>query len=376
MKLGLYVHIPFCERRCHYCDFLTYPHQEGFIKDYIAALISEIHLYRSRDSRKEVDSIYIGGGTPTYISGSYIGNILQALQDVFEVDSESEITIEGNPQSLELETLKSYRGWGINRFSLGVQSFQNEDLKRLGRNHTGEDVVEDVEKIRQSGFQNINLDMIQGFPRQTLLNLEKDIERAVAINPEHISYYNLILEEKTYMKHLVDKGNLLMLDEDLEYEMNKKTIDLLTRHGYHRYEISNFSKPGYESIHNKKYWSLQPYIGLGVGSHSNDQHRRWSNYRTFENYFKCIREQRLPIKENISITTEEEIKEFIIMNLRMTRGFSEGDFEKRFARRVEDGYGEIVERYIHQGLLAREKGRIFFTERGMDLSNVFYREII
>ncbi len=373
--VGLYIHIPFCKEKCLYCDFLCYARQERRIPGYMESLLAEIDLYVLK-APITCDSIFIGGGTPSHIDPVYIEAIINKVSQVFNVSKNCEVTIEANPSTLSEESLGGYRSSGVNRLSLGVQTTENTLLEALGRTHSYEEVEEDVALIRKMGFSNLSLDLISGLPGQTVEDLERDIERVLSLKPDHLSWYSLIVEENTYFHRLLNEGKLDIGDEDEDRDLFHKAREALEEAGYSRYEISNFAKPGYESKHNLKYWEVTPYIGFGLGSHSNYGSRRYSNHRRFGAYQKAIAEGLLPIEGHQWISDEEEGMEVLLMGLRLTKGISYREFEKRFGKSLDEVYGKVITKHLRNGLLVRNDDRLYFTTEGMDLSNLFFREIL
>ncbi|MFR7353338.1 radical SAM family heme chaperone HemW [Anaerococcus obesiensis] len=372
-KIGIYIHIPFCKKKCFYCDFTAFPNLESWIKPYFENLKKEIILYQ-KNMNVEVDSIYIGGGTPTYVDYHYIEEIIYLLNK-FDLSNLKEFTIEANPNSLTLEKLKAYKSMGINRISLGVQSFDDEVLKKVGRDHNKEIVLKDIENIKKAGFNNLSLDMILNLPGGNFDSIKKDLEIIKKINPEHISYYSLILEKGSYFYSLYKKNKLELMDDDLERDIFSYIEKYLKNIGLARYEISNFSKKGYESYHNKKYWSEGGYIGFGLGAAGFLSNVRYNNVKNFVKYEKLIKEGKFPIEFREFISKEEREKEYIIFNLRESQGINLKEFENKFGHSLLKKYGKIIEKFYKEGFFEIDQN-IKFTHKGFDLSNEFYIEII
>lgn len=372
--IGLYVHIPFCPYKCNYCDFLTYSNVDFMIDDYIDSLIKEIEIYGRENHR--VDSIFIGGGTPSYIEERHIKRIMEAIWENFEVLEGSEISIEMNPDTLTDSKVKAYLSSGINRFSLGVQTFDEEILKILGRHHSYKIVQKDIDLLRRNGAKNISIDMMMANPKQDMGILRKDLEKILSLDIEHISYYSLILEEKTMFDHWLSSGKISLFDDDLERQMYHEAVFFLSINGFDRYEISNFSKKGHQSVHNKKYWELKPYLGLGLGSSSNLGSKRFSNHRKLKDYHKDLAQDIKPIAYEEDLSLEEREKEYIIMNMRKTEGFVIKDLEERFKLDFYVKYGEVLDKHLAYGTIKLEAGRLSFTDYGIDVSNTFFVDII
>ncbi|MDO4778167.1 MAG: radical SAM family heme chaperone HemW [Tissierellia bacterium] len=374
MKKGLYIHIPFCPYKCHYCDFLTFVNADGMVEKYVEYLKREINFYRGK--KIEIDSIFIGGGTPSYIDSKYIKDIMLEVYSVFEVDADSEISIEMNPNTISKTKIEDYLEVNINRFSLGVQTFDDEILKILGRGHKRIDIIKDIKMMRGSGVKNISIDMMMGNPKQDMDILKFDVSNALSLNVEHISYYSLILEERTLFEYWLKHGKIELFDDDLEREMYHFVKTKLKENGYQHYETSNFAKEGKKSRHNMKYWNLSPYIGVGLGAASNIGLKRFKNFTKFKNYFDSIDNGKLPIMEVEKLNMEEREKEFIIMNLRMMDGFSIPKINDKFGIDFIEKYKDIIKKHCEFGNVKIENERFMFTERGIDLSNQFYVDII
>ena len=372
-KIGIYIHIPFCKKKCFYCDFTAFPNLESRIDSYFENLKKEIKLYKKNMDVK-VDSIYIGGGTPTYVDYKYIGEIVDLLNK-FDLSQVKEFTIEANPNSLTLEKLKAYKSFGINRISLGVQSFDDMVLEKIGRDHNKEIVLKDIENIRKAGFDNLSLDMILNLPGGNFNSIKKDLEIIQKINPEHLSYYSLILEKGSYFYSLYKKDKLKLMDDDLERDIFSYIEEYLKKMGLNRYEISNFSKKGFESYHNKKYWSEGGYLAFGLGASGFLSNVRYNNVKNFVKYEKLINEEKYPIEEKEFISKEEREKEYIIFKLRETEGINLKEYKNIFGRSILEKYSKIIEKYYKLGYFDIGEN-LKFTHKGFDLSNEFYIEII
>ncbi|WP_040396843.1 radical SAM family heme chaperone HemW [Anaerococcus senegalensis] len=372
-KIGIYIHIPFCKKKCFYCDFTAFPNLESRIDSYFENLKKEIKLYQKNMDVK-VDSIYIGGGTPTYVDYKYIGEIVDLLKK-FDLSQVKEFTIEANPNSLTLEKLKVYKNFGINRISLGVQSFDDVVLKKIGRDHNKEIVLKDIENIRKAGFDNLSLDMILNLPGGNFSSIKKDLDLIKKIKPEHLSYYSLILEKGSYFYNLYKKDKLKLMDDDLERDIFSYIEEYLKIMGLNRYEISNFSKKGFESYHNKKYWSEGGYLAFGLGASGFLSNLRYNNVKNFVKYEKLINEEKYPIEEKEFISEDEREKEYIIFKLRETEGINLKEYKKLFGKSILEKYSKIIEKYYKLGYFDIGEN-LKFTHKGFDLSNEFYIEII
>lgn len=390
-ELELYIHIPFCVRKCAYCDFLSGPADQKTQEQYTDALIREIQAFPCAE-QYVVCSVFIGGGTPSVLPKGAIGRILEALKKKFHFVGETdgafggaEITIECNPGTAGEEKLSYYKKLGINRLSLGLQSADNRELALLGRIHTWETFLDTYHAARRAGFANINIDLMSGLPGQSAASWEQTLNQVLALEPEHISAYSLIIEEGTpfytrYRKdeELRDRGEEpeLLPSEEAERQMYARTEEKLLEHGMHRYEISNYAKSGFECRHNDGYWTGVWYAGFGLGASSLLNHTRYRNTERMEEYLAADPKQLAKCREEEKLTQNDEMEEFLFLGLRRMAGVSEAEFEKQFRCTIEEVYGEIPDRLIRQGLLAREKGRYFLTPEGINLSNYVMSEFI
>lgn len=372
-KIGIYIHIPFCKKKCFYCDFIAFQNLESWIDSYFENLKKEIILYQ-KNINVVVDSIYIGGGTPTYVDYHFIIELVEILKN-FDLSHVKEFTIEANPNSLTLEKLKAYKNLGINRISLGVQSFDDKVLKKIGRDHNKEIVLKDIENIRKAGFDNLSLDMILNLPGGNFDSIKNDLEIIKKINPEHLSYYSLILEKGSHFYSLYKKDKLKLMDDDLERDIFSYIEKYLKNFGLNRYEISNFSKKGFESYHNKKYWSEGGYLAFGLGASGFLSNVRYNNVKNFVKYENLIKQGKFPIEFREFISKDEREKEYIIFKLREVEGINLKEFENIFGYSLLEKYSEPVEKFLKLGFFKIDD-RIRFTYKGFDLSNEFYIEII
>lgn len=372
-KVGCYIHIPFCQKKCYYCDFCAYMNVEHRIDNYINNLLKEIKLYQDRLCC-EIDSIYIGGGTPSYIDGKYIEQIIKAIQR-FKIDKIKEFTIECNPNSISKDKLLLYKDLGINRISLGVQSFDNKVLKAIGRNHTAEIALNDIDLIRKLGFDNLSFDLMLNLPKQDYKSVKKDLEMVKKISPEHISWYSLILEEGSRFYALDKKGKLELMEVDTEVEIFDNIINELSDIGLKRYEISNFAKEGYESYHNKKYWEGNGYIAFGMSGSGYLSNYRYTNTRNFIHFEQMIRENKLSIEDKIYINNEDREKEYIIFKLRETAGINLEEFKNKFGEDFLIKYKKEIKKFDNQDFFIIDQN-FKFSQNGMNLSNEFLRLII
>ena len=366
----LYIHIPFCVRKCAYCDFLSAPGSEEAKASYTEALLREIEAVKTE--KREVSSIFVGGGTPSALSPSLMGDIFEKIHKSFSVAPDAEITIEANPGTLSKEKLFLYRNVGINRLSLGLQSPEAAELKSLGRIHTYEEFLESFSLAREAGFQNINVDLMCALPDQTYERWIRNLRTVAALHPEHISAYSLIIEEGTPFA----KRKLNLPDEDTEYRMYEDTAGILAEYGYEQYEISNYAKKALACQHNVGYWTRKEYLGLGLGAASLWGNQRFSNTSDFSAYLK---ESGSPekIRENReTLSLEDEMSEFMFLGLRMTEGVSKAEFLEGFGTPIESVYGNVLDKYKSVGLLEEKEGRIFLTRAGIHVSNGVMAEFL
>lgn len=374
--LGLYIHIPFCVRKCEYCDFLSWSAGEEEREQYVEALLLEIESYREFAKGYRVSTVFIGGGTPSVLLPKQMERILQKVYEVFELEKRPEITIEINPGTVNEEKLQCYKENGVNRLSMGLQSVNNEKLRLLGRIHTYQDFVGSYELARKVGFDNISLDLISSIPGQTLQDWKKELETAVAQKPEHISVYQLIIEEGTpFYEKYVEHPELLP-DEETSREIYLWTGKFLKEAGYEQYEISNYTKPGKESRHNLKYWERGDYLGLGLGAASMVRNIRMSNTKDMKTYLeRCT--QPKTMREDVQFLEEpRQMEEFMFLGLRKTRGVSKKEFRRTFGREMDMVYEKALHKCLENGMLLEHKDRIFLSEEGTLLSNMVLSEFL
>lgn len=372
-KLGCYIHIPFCQKKCFYCDFCAYMNLEHRIDNYINNLIKEIEIYQQKLCCK-IDSIYIGGGTPSYIDGKYIKEMVKSL-DKFDISQLKEFTIECNPNSISRDKLLLYKDLGINRISLGVQSFDDEVLRAIGRNHTADIALNDIDLIRSVGFDNLSFDLMLNLPKQDYKSVKNDLEMVRKISPEHISWYSLILEEGSRFYAMDKKGKLDLMEDDTEVEIFEEIVDQLSKIGLNRYEISNFAKKGYESYHNKKYWEGDGYLAFGMSGSGYISNFRYTNTRNFIHYDQMICQGKLPIEDKYFISSEDREKEYIIFKLRETEGINLREFKNKFGNDFLKKYKNEIEKFDGQDFFIIDQN-FKFSQNGMNLSNEFLRLII
>ncbi|MCL2420221.1 MAG: radical SAM family heme chaperone HemW [Defluviitaleaceae bacterium] len=357
MPVGLYIHIPFCSSKCDYCDFLSFSDKQNQWEAYKNALLNELSFY---SHVRPIDTIYIGGGTPTVWPSSFLSDLLQALPPTLP---DVEITCEANPGTLNEDRIEALISGGVNRISLGLQAWQPHLLKAIGRQTSSEIFLENYNALRHSGIKNINIDIMFALPSQSLDNWEETLWKVIDLEPEHISAYALTPEENTPLWARYGEN---ICDDETDRMMYHRCKAILKECGYQQYEISNFCKPGFESKHNLRYWMRQPYIGLGLGAHSFANDLRWNNTTDFCQYIKSQRHVKL---NATPITQVDAMAEFMFLGLRMTQGISIDEFAKEFDKFPCEVYGSWIVQMEQDGLLQQENGRIFLTDIGMDLAN-------
>lgn len=368
-RLGLYIHIPFCDRICNYCDFTAFQGANSKIKEYVEALKKEIELKGNKNFL--IDSIFIGGGTPSFIDGKYIFEILEKVKENFTVLDNIEISIETNPKTFDEKKLEYYKSAEINRVSIGVQSFNDVILKELGRNHNSKEAFDSIELVKKFDFD-LNLDLIFGYQSQTIEDILYDLEMVKNINPDHISYYGLIIEEKTKFKALQNAGKLDFLDEETERKMYHLIVEKLEEMGMNQYEVSNFAKVGKESVHNKKYWNCKEYLGLGISAHSCLNDERFSNTVNLSKYIKELYNGNIPVdfREKLDMPTKKF--EYIIMNMRLKEGFLISDYNRLFESDFLEENKKAVKIGLENNVVEIKDDRIYFTKRGFDIMDSFF----
>lgn len=374
--LSIYIHIPFCVRKCLYCDFLSFPENEQK-ENYVNRLIQEIKEHSILYKNHRVISVFIGGGTPSILAAGQISMIMEAVYAHYQVSDSAELSMEMNPGTVTQAKLREYITCGINRISIGLQSANNEELVRIGRIHDYETFLETYHMARAAGFRNINIDLMSALPGQSMESYQHTLERVVALEPEHISAYSLILEEGTPLYEHRDSYTFPSEDEDRE--MYLWTGRYLAEHGYHRYEISNYAREGYECRHNKVYWQRGDYVGFGLGAASMVGDCRWSNPSEWEKYDAYVGQAQKHNQSVLSakpvrpkqqkLSVPEQMEEFMFLGLRMMCGIEKEAFGRQFGQQIEAVYGPALQRLEKQGLLAQDQNRVWLTERGIDISN-------
>lgn len=374
---GIYVHIPFCARKCYYCDFNSYALDRAAVRSFLRALDAEIALYeRMLEEGVSFDTLYIGGGTPTALSGGDLSQLVRRITGAFPFKEGAEITCEANPGSSNSEKFAALREAGVNRLSLGVQSFDGELLLRLGRDHSVEDVRKSVRAAREAGFDNLNLDLMFALPGQTLADWEATLKAALELAPEHLSCYSLIVEEGTPFGERHARGELDLPGEESERAMFDAAISTLISAGFVHYEISNFALPGRESRHNQIYWRVEPYLGLGPGAHGYWDGVRYANVRLPAEYAAVLAAGKRPVESERAIPPEEEIEDALIFGLRLLGGVGRERFRERFGRDVLEAYPGVIERLEARGLLEVTEEAVKLTPAALPVANHVFVEFL
>lgn len=374
-SMELYLHIPFCARKCAYCDFLSFPQRENVQNQYVDRLIEEITTAGAGFRDTTVCSVFVGGGTPSIIASGQIRRIMDAVRENFNMEPDAEISMEANPGTVTEEKLLDYRAAGINRLSFGLQSADNEELRALGRIHTYEEFLESFGLARKCGFSNINVDLMSALPGQTVESWIETLNKVISLEPEHISAYSLIIEEGTpfFEKYGEERGEGILPDEDDEREMYHRTKTVLWEHGYERYEISNYARPGKECRHNVGYWTGVPYLGLGLGASSYVDGCRFCNTSDLQEYLGGGMGKRC---EEQVLTEQDMQEEFFFVGLRLVKGVSLKQFEERFGVSADSVYPELLNKIVEEGG-AEYCGEYFrLTEYGMDVSNYIMAQFL
>lgn len=386
-EIGIYIHIPFCKHKCYYCDFISYANKENLVEKYINVLIKEIKdvaidnkldYENGRDDLFKVNTIYIGGGTPSFIESKYIVNIVNTVKTYFKISENAEITLEANPGTVNENKLEDYLKVGINRLSIGLQSTNDKLLKEIGRIHTYKEFLNTYALARKVGFKNINADLMIGLPNQTVEDVEKSVNNLIDLRLEHISVYSLILEEGTVLEEQVKKGKIKLLEDEKEREMYWKVKKILEKNGYVHYEISNFAKMGYESLHNLDCWKQKEYIGFGVAAHSYTNNVRYSNIENLEEYIANYENDN--IADNFIFhekqTHNMKVKEYMMLGLRKLNGVCIQEFKEKFAANPIYVFKNELEKLVNENLLEIDGDYIKLTNKGLDLANLVWEEFV
>lgn len=375
-ELGLYVHIPFCVKKCGYCDFLSWCGTSEEKETYVQALLKEIESYREFARGYRVSTVFVGGGTPSVLEAGQMEGVLGNIQEVFELEKKPEITLEMNPGTVTEEKLQRYKENGVNRLSIGLQSVKNEKLEVLGRIHSYEEFLESYELARKAGFTNISVDLISSIPGQKLEEWKEELAALSALSPEHISVYQLIIEAETPFYEKYAEHEELLPDEEESREIYLWTGSFLKEQGYEQYEISNYAKPGKESRHNLKYWERGDYLGLGLGAASMVRNIRMSNTKDMKTYLERCGQPKT-MREDVQFLEEaRQMEEFMFLGLRKTRGVSRKEFRRIFGQEMDMVYEKALHKCLENGMLKEHKDRVYLSEEGVLLSNAVLSEFL
>ncbi len=373
---GIYLHIPFCASRCHYCNFATGGYESELAQRYVTDLLTEINATEVTEKMRTVDTIYFGGGTPTTLSVAQLASIINLCREKFTVTDDAEITTEANPGTISLEYFQGLRAIGINRISFGVQSFDDAELKMIDRVHTADEAGEAVKLARQAGFQNISIDLIAGLPEQKMSTWRRNLQEAFALGTEHISVYLLELYKDAPLLHRIKRGELQAVDEDLTVEMYYALVDEADKHGFVHYEISNWAKPGFASRHNLKYWTGAPYWAFGVSAAGYDGQTRWTNTRNINEYLQCIESGKSPVSERIELTADDQQSEAIFLQLRLQGGVNLLSHQQQFGVDVKARYQDEIARLREAELIEFENDTMRISRAGKVLANEVFQAFV
>lgn len=374
--LGLYLHIPFCIQKCGYCDFLSAPAGREEREAYVQALEKEIRSYGDFAGGYRVSTVFVGGGTPSCLEASQTERIFEAVKDTFEIERMPEISMEMNPGTVTKEKLQAYKNCGINRLSIGLQSVRDSNLRLLGRIHTYEEFLESFRLAREAGFQNINVDLISSLPGQTEEFWREELKTIAELSPEHISVYQLILEEGTTFYEKYAAHPELLPDEETSRAIYQATEEVLGQYGFHQYEISNYAKEGRECRHNLKYWERDDYLGLGLGAASMVRNIRMNNTGDMKTYLEKCGEPKTMRTDVQFLEEPRQIEEFMFLGLRKTRGISKKEFRRVFGRDIELVYEKALKKLFSSGMLLEKKDRLYLSKEGVLLSNAVLSEFL
>ena len=371
--IGLYIHIPFCASKCYYCDFTSYIRSEHLIDEYISALLLELDLYK----HEKFDTIFIGGGRPSYLNDKQLEKLLKGISDRYDLNRILEFTIECNPGTLTYSKLKIMECYGIDRLSIGLQSANLSTLNFIGRTHSFDDFEKSINYAQNVGFENLNVDLIYGIPNEKLYDYEVTLQRIIQYDLSHISAYSLILEKNTKFYNMYKKGNFVESDEDIQIDMYKYTKYFLELNGFEQYEVSNYSKYNKSCLHNLIYWNFNDYIGIGVSAHSFYKNVRFENTKNISTYIEMLKKNNKLIYENVyNNSFVDNIEEYIMLGLRKIRGISLEDFNTRFDSSFLSVFGEVVNKYKKNGLMDVVDKMVFITNEGMILMNLILKDFM
>lgn len=370
-----YIHIPFCEHICYYCDFNKVFLEGQPVDEYIEALLKEARLALRQNPVEKMETLYVGGGTPTSLTASQLERLLSGLREILPYNN-GEFTVEANPGDLTADKLDVMKNYGVNRLSMGVQTFDDRLLKKIGRKHTAQDVYDTIQLLEEKDFSNVTIDLIYALPGQSLESFRDTVTRALALDLPHYALYSLILENQTMFMNWVRRGKMHLPEQELEAQMYAETIDAMEKAGRKQYEISNFAKPGFESQHNLVYWNNQNYFGLGAGASGYLGNRRYKNRGPIQHYLKSLKNDQLPVLEEEILTQKAQIEEEMFLGLRKILGVDKTIFENRFGCSMMDVYGDVIEKLKQQKLITETDSRVCLTEEGLFRGNDVFEEFL
>lgn len=373
---GIYIHIPFCATRCHYCNFATGGYESALAQRYVAALVAEIERADIPAATRAVDTIYLGGGTPTTLAIEQISCVIELCRATFDVDPQAEITTEANPGSVSQDYLQNLRAAGVNRLSFGVQSFDEGELQMIGRTHSAAEARAALQMARNAGFTNISLDLIAGLPEQKMTTWQRNLAEAFALAPDHLSVYLLELYKDAPLLHRIERGELRAIDDELTVAMYFALVDEAERRGFEHYEISNWARPGCESRHNLKYWTGAPYWAFGVSAAGYDGHTRWSNTRNIHEYLTKIESGQSPVAERVELDDDDRQSENLFLRLRLQEGVDLRAHEARFGVKVQERYGAELARLQDAGLIELNNDVLKISRAGAVLANEVFAAFV
>lgn len=378
MARGVYIHIPFCHQICNYCDFNKFYFKNQPVDEYIEILGKEMELATKKypESFKQIETIFLGGGTPTALSPTQIERLLELIRTYIPMDYVTEFTSEANPDELSEAKMQALFAGGVNRLSMGVQSFDQELLKKIGRTHSNNHVYETIALAKKVGFRNISLDLMYGLPGQTMAQWTDTLEKAFALDLPHYSAYSLIVEPKTIFYNQYTKGKLRLPTEDLEADMYDVLMNQMEAHGLQQYEISNFARSGFSSKHNKIYWENDEYAGFGAGAHGYLAGVRYSNHGPLKKYMDAVNAGELPIVNEHVVTVNEKREEQMFLGLRKTEGITHTIYEEKFKESMHSDYAQVIERLVSEGLLEHDTLGIRLTRQGRFVGNEVFQQFL
>lgn len=370
-----YIHIPFCEHICYYCDFNKVFLEGQPVDEYIEALLTETRLSLEQYPVKKMETVYVGGGTPTSLNAKQLDCLLSGLRELLPYKN-GEFTVEANPGDLSGDKLDVMKNYGVNRLSMGVQTFDDRLLKKIGRKHTAKDVYDTIQLLEDKNFQNVTIDLIYALPGQSLESFRDTVRRALELDLPHYALYSLILENQTMFMNWVRRGKMQLPEQEVEAQMYAETIEAMEKAGRMQYEISNFAKPGFESQHNLVYWNNQNYFGLGAGAGGYLGNKRYKNRGPIQHYLKALNNGQLPVLEEESLTQKEQIEEEMFLGLRKILGVEKKVFEERFGQSIVSIYGEVIEDLKQQNLIIESDTNIRLTKQGLFRGNDVFEQFL